>query len=114
MKLSFTIHSWKQESWDEIFAQAKELSFGAIELSSDMNPAFFEKSGPFHKSNTMPCAPTSQRETPKTQSSSKKRSPLQRACTSPLSVCLQETLKTQKNTFFPVWKLCCLLPKQRA
>ena len=51
MKLSFTIHSWKQESWDEIFAQAKELSFGAIELSSDMNPAFFEKSGPFHKSN---------------------------------------------------------------
>ena len=51
MKLSFTIHAWKQTAWDEIFAQAKDLSFGAIELSSDMNPTFFEKGGPFHKSN---------------------------------------------------------------
>ena len=51
MKLSFTIRNWKDTSWDEIFAQAKELSFGAIELHSAMNPAFFEKSGPFHKSS---------------------------------------------------------------
>ena len=51
MKLSFTIHAWKASDWDEIFTQAKELSFGAIELSSDMNPAFFEKGGPFHEGN---------------------------------------------------------------
>ena len=51
MKLSFTIQNWKDESWDEIFDQAQELSFGAVELHSAMNPAFFEKSGPFHKSN---------------------------------------------------------------
>ena len=51
MKLSFTIQNWKDTAWDEIFDQAKVLSFGAIDLHSAMNPAFFEKSGPFHKSN---------------------------------------------------------------
>ena len=51
MKLSFTIRNWRDADWDEIFSQARDLSFGAIELHSAMNPALFEKSGPFHKSN---------------------------------------------------------------
>ena len=51
MKLSFTVKNWKDSDWDEIFSQAQELSFGAIELHSAMNPALFEKGGPFNKGN---------------------------------------------------------------
>ncbi len=50
MNLSFSTRGWQDLSWEELQAIALSMGFGGIEVYNlQKNPAFTEKSGPFHK-----------------------------------------------------------------
>jgi fatty-acyl-CoA synthase len=49
MNLSFSIRGWQSYGWADYLTLAEELGFSGIELYDGMDPALFDREGPFHK-----------------------------------------------------------------
>ncbi|MBQ6092618.1 MAG: AMP-binding protein, partial [Clostridia bacterium] len=49
MNLSFSIRGWQSYGWADYLTLAEELGFSGIALYDGMDPALFDREGPFHK-----------------------------------------------------------------